>query len=178
MDNGAITCANSHSCAGGQGFFSALLRRPMDAVYDCSQCNGMVVGNEDFRAKCCETCYDSREQWNSTGTFDGKDNMTCSASSQYELVSFTCRGCDNYKQRPNPKPKQRCHLAPSGAFVCDEEAMCNTSTLKCTPVSDSDQCKITPCGVCENDVLRADCCKTCLSATCNADVQKRGAHIC
>lgn len=158
--SGKIICDNRMSCEGGfsHPVESFQHRHAMD--YDCSECPG------SSRGSCCRKCAELRDQARG-------GNLEVGSNRIYEVY---CNHCTDITA--SPTAVQCAHDPIDGQFKCSVSEKCEPGQPKINSQNMSYTCVVTPCETCTNDVLKAQCCYSCLNHFCGADLSFDTRKVC
>jgi len=161
--SGKIICDTRMSCEGGNTHAIESFQHRHAMEYDCSECSCSQRGS------CCRKCAELRDQARA-GTLEIGSNRI------YEVY---CQRCgDGDLCGGSPSPVQCAHDPVDGQFKCTVAESCEPGQPKINAQNMSYSCVVTPCDTCTNDLLKAQCCYSCLNHFCTADLGFDNRKIC
>jgi hypothetical protein len=156
-----MSCEMSGTCEGGeqQTLVDTVLSRVVE--YPCgSDCKGLLL------VQCCEECAENQRQADSgQAPFDAMP------------TTVQCPGCGDDALNAIRKANTAMCNITNGKFRCSFNEFCKLGDPQVTSSTTERKCVITPCDVCKDADLKAQCCSICLEdAGCSgaADAMKRG----
>merc|ERR1719277_1475873 len=121
-------------------------------TYNCSVCDDQGAEGSLLRIPCCEECG-SNARKALAGEFIIGGNM---------INQVYCEGCVTEElEQLAEQNLDKCTVSDA-VFSCSLDAQCQTGTPAFSDLSYSYTCSEVPCGNCDDEGMRAECCVECL----------------
>lgn len=156
-DAGELTCGYEASCAGGSEFFGGIVIKDLTVTFDCKKCDEQA-GGVLLRPGCCETCKGLQD----------KAAVKMLPWKNQKPDRVICNGCDKADLKKLVKDNSKQCSFQDNKFQCKSRATCKIGQGVEKSFDNTYQCKVTPCGACQNAALKAECCSECLQRACSS----------
>jgi hypothetical protein len=159
-----MSCEVNSKCEGGEPTSQVDTVTTRNIVYPCgTDCKGLLL------VKCCGTCADNQMKANSGLTPFDKIPTT-----------VQCPGCDKAALDDIVKVNtNKCSVNADGKFSCSISESCQLGEPQVTSTTTERKCNLTPCDVCADADLKAQCCSACLTdVACKGEADPMSRAVC
>jgi hypothetical protein len=159
-----ISCEANSKCEGGEPETQVDTVATRNVVYPCGTvCKGLLL------VKCCSECADN--QMKANNGLHPFDKMP---------TTVQCPGCDKAALDDIVKVNtNKCSVDADGRFRCSVSEECELGAPQVTNTTTERKCNLTPCDVCTDADLKAQCCSACLTdVACKGEADPMSRAVC
>jgi hypothetical protein len=159
-----MSCEAKFKCEGGEPTVQVDTVATRVIVYPCgTDCKGLLL------VKCCGTCADNQMKANS-------------GLPPFDKIPTTvvCPGCDKAALDDIVKVNtNKCSVDADGKFRCSVSESCQLGEPQVSTKTTERKCNLTPCDVCADADLKAQCCSACLTGVaCKGEADPMSRAVC
>jgi hypothetical protein len=159
-----MSCEAKGKCEGGEPTVQVDTVATRNVAYPCgTKCNGLLL------VKCCGTCADNQMKANS------------GLPPFHEIpTTVQCPGCDKAALDDIVKVNtNKCSVDADGKFRCSVSESCQLGEPQVSTKTTERKCNLTPCDVCADADLKAQCCSACLTdVACKGEADPMSRAVC